>query len=728
MTRRNILNLICVGGCVLVPQVLNSAGAQETGKRITWDHVYGRKKVVIRDPAPRGFKWLDDRTLLRQEFSWEKLDADTGDTQPYYDAKQLKRRLIAAGIPNDNAGTVADGDWTLHDPNCQTCVLHSKNQLIRCRIDGSDVKTVDGLPEDVELLTLSPTGNACAFVSADDLWCADFDNGLVRQLTHHESPRVRCGKADWIYYEEVYRRRWKAFHFSPDGEQLLFQQFDDTAVSQFSVIDHSRPLQKIETESFPQAGQQNPEVQLGIVAVDGGPVRWVASPYPDPATLITRFGWYPDSQHIYWFAQNRQQTWLDMLRADRDSGASQVLFRETTGAWVMPPDAPVFLDDGSFLFVSERSGWKHVDRISADGQSRQAITSGNWDVSQIHAVNESEGWMIVTGTRDSSIADNVYRVSFTDGTLQRLADETGHHTVVASPSGVRLVDSWSTHRSQVSVSIRDETGQVHREVHEATEPNEFAEFAIGEVSIRDIPLAENEIGKAILVLPPGFDRFRVHPVWLKVYGGPRYARVRDSWNARLDDHLLASHGIVVLHVEPRTAGGFGASGAWKAYKQLGVEETRDIEAVCDWIKQQPWADGERIGMSGHSYGGFLTSYVMTHSQCITAGVAGSPVTDWANYDTIYTERYMGTPDDNAKGYRKSSVVAAAAKLHGRLLLVHGLRDDNVHPANTFQFVRALQQANKHFELMVYPRAKHAIHEQHYNKLRHEFVLKSLGIE
>jgi len=625
MTVRVIRNLTCLiaWGIVLLPAA--SVEALEHPKRITWDHVYGRKKIVIRDPAPRNFRWLDDRRLLRQEASWETIDADTGETAPYYDSRQLKRLLIAAGIPNRSARTIADGDWTLHDAKSGTCVLHAKEQLIRCRLDGSDIRTVTDLPEHAEhaeLLTLSPTGNACAFVSENDLWCADFDAGSVRQLTQHEGPHVRCGKADWIYYEEVYHRNWKAFQFSPDGQHLLFQQFDDTAVPQYSVIDHSRPAQKIETESFPQAGTPNPVVKLGIVAVTGGPVEWVEFPWFDATTLFTRFGWYPDSQRIYWFAQDRQQTWLNMVETKLGSRSSETVFEETTGAWVTPTDAPVFLDDGSFLFLSERSGWKHVDRISADGDSRQAITTGEWDVSRIHAVNESEGWMIVTGTRDSRIADQVYRVSFADGSVQRLSSERGHHTVVANPSGTRMVDSWSDHMAQLSVALRDATGAVRRELHQARPPEEFTEFTTGPVSIRDVPLADDQVGKAVFIVPPGFDKTKIHPVWIKVYGGPRYARVRDAWKARLDDHMLASHGIVVIHMDPRTAGGFGAAGAWKAYKQLGVEETRDVEAVCSWLKQQTWADGDRIGMSGHSYGGFLTSYVMTHSDCLTAGIAG----------------------------------------------------------------------------------------------------------
>ncbi len=720
--------------CLITAAVLAvSAFSQKTGasddqKTLTWDHVYGREKIVIRDPAPRGFQWLDDTTLLHQDDHWMQTDAVSGISRPYFQADRLQRRLRDAGATSEDAQEIADGNWTIHDPQQRLCVLHSEGRLIRAGLDGDRIRVLQGLPQDAELLTLSPDGRVCAFVAANNLWCADFERGSVRQLTAESRPHVRSGKADWVYFEEVLRRKWKAFEFSPDGRYLLFQRFDDTDVPEFTVIDHAKPAQATEQEKYPRAGDPNPTVRLGIVPVRGGRITWASSPYDDPTTLITGFGWLPDSRHVYWYAQDRSQTWLEAVRTSRDTGISDVWWRESTPAWVSAPEDPVFLNDGSLLILSERSGWKHVDRISSDGTSRQALTSGPWDVSGICAVNEEAGWMLVTGTRDSGIADGVYRVALQDGSVTRLSDQAGHHVVTASPDGGLYVDTWSSHVTRSSVAVCDSTGSVRRTIHEATPPEEWTELSLGEVSIRTVPLADEESGNALFVLPPEFDESQPHPVWLKIYGGPRYARVRDAWRSRLSDHLLASHGVVVISFDPRTAGGHGAAGAWKAWRQLGVEETRDVEAVCAWLRQQPWADAGRIGLSGHSYGGYLTSYVMTHSDCIAAGIAGSPVTDWANYDTIYTERYMGTPQENPDGYRKASVVSQASRLHGRLLLVHGLRDDNVHPANTFQLVRALQQAGRRFDLMIYPQSRHAIHEQHYSRLRYDFILESLGIE
>ena len=694
---------------------------------LTWEHVYGADRVVIRDPAPREFVWLDDTTLLLQKKSWERIEVITGQGAPFYDASRLREHLSESGVSEAEATEIADGNWTLLDAKQFLCILRTEDRLVRAGLDGKRIAVVEELPQDADLLTLSPSGNVCAFVANNNLWCADFEIGQVRQLTHETRDLVRTGLADWLYFEEILRRKWKAFRFSPDGQLLVFQQFDDTSVPSFSIVDHSQPDQTIEVHQFPRAGESNPAVRLGVVAVDGGPITWVSTPHDDETTLITHFGWYPDSRHIYWYAQNRSQTWLDVIHSSAESGDSRVVLRETTDGWVDQPGDLRILQNGDFLWLSERSGWKHVEHVTADGQTRRPVTHGPWDVSRIHAVNEDTNTVVVTGTRDSPIADNIYRVSMESGAVSRLSWEPGHHVATVCEAGNFLVDRWNSHRTRTSVTVRAAEGRFARLIHPATLPVEWDQFEFGEVSFRDVPLADGQSCQALFVFPPGFDESRSHPVWLKVYGAPRYPRIKDVWNARLADHLLATHGVVVIRFDPRTSGGHGATAAWKAHRRLGVEETRDVEAVCAWLSQQSWADADRIGMSGHSYGGYLTSYVMTHSDCLTAGIAGSPVTDWANYDTIYTERYMGTPQDNPEGYHESSVVAAASNLHGRLLLVHGLRDDNVHPANTFQLVRALQQSGQDFDLMVYPRARHAIHDRHYSMLRYNFILDSLEI-
>ena len=294
-----------------------------------------------------------------------------------------------------------------------------------------------------------------------------------------------------------------------------------------------------------------------------------------------------------------------------------------------------------------------------------------------------------------------------------------------SPHGKHFIDTWSNLHQPHTVELKRGRGdQIRILQNPISLPTN--KYRFGKVELREVPMADGSTTSAIFILPPDFDAAKKYPIWLKTYAGPHSPGVKDIWNARLPEHLLANLDIVVIIFDPRSASGYGARSAWIAYQKLGVEETRDLISVCDWLGNQPWADTARIGLSGHSYGGYFTAYAMTHCDRISAGISGAPVTDWANYDTIYTERFMSTPQLNPDGYKKASVIEAASSLKGRLLLLHGLKDDNVHPENTIQLVHALQQANKQFELMLYPTARHGIYGSHYNKLLFNFMVESMG--
>ena len=233
------------------------------------------------------------------------------------------------------------------------------------------------------------------------------------------------------------------------------------------------------------------------------------------------------------------------------------------------------------------------------------------------------------------------------------------------------------------------------------------EFKLGAYERVRIPMKDGFVLEGSIVKPPDFDPAKKYPVWFQTYGGPHAPTVDDNWaGGRVREQVLAGMGLIAFRCDPRSASGKGACSAWTCYRKLGVQECKDVDEAIDWLCKNPWVDAKRIGMSGGSYGGFLTAYCLTHSKKFAAGIASASVTDWRNYDSIYTERYMNTPQENPDGYSATSVVRAAKNLHGRLMLVHGLMDDNVHPQNTVQLVDALERADKDFELMVYPRAKH----------------------
>jgi dipeptidyl-peptidase-4 len=353
------------------------------------------------------------------------------------------------------------------------------------------------------------------------------------------------------------------------------------------------------------------------------------------------------------------------------------------------------------------------------------LTSGSWEIRALEHVDSDSGWAYFTATRDNPLGPNLYRTK-PGSAVERLTHTPGSHDVNVSPDGKLFLASWSDLRSPGRTQLFGADGQFVRTI-DSNPAHELERLRFGPRERVQIPMKDGFVLDAELILPPDLDVSRKHPVWFMTYAGPHFPTLSDAWHGgRMWDQALAQEGFVVFRVDPRSASGKGAVSAWSAYKHLGVQELEDIKTAINWLKQKPYVDGARIGMSGHSYGGYITSYAMTHSDLFAAGIAGAPVTDWRDYDSIYTERYMGLPQENPDGYNVSSVVRAAEKLHGKLLILHGAIDDNVSLRNTMRFVEALQAANRDFELMIYPSSRHGIFGAHYNKIQLDFIRRALG--
>jgi dipeptidyl aminopeptidase/acylaminoacyl peptidase len=676
--------------------------------------------------------WLDDGEHYLQNKNGRlfKVNALTGRSQPYTDPAKLSKCLSTfPTIDAETARALAESTSLHFNPARTGALFEHEDDLYYCNIDGTEAVRLTKSPGRKELTSFSPDGKFVAFVRDHNLFVVDLATQTEKALTTDGNGIISNGKADWVYFEEIFNRNWRAYWWSPDSSRLAFLRFDDSPVHKFTVIDHIPTRLKVETTPYPKAGDPNPLVKLGIVTVGGGPIGWAdLSNYSEGASLLIRAGFTPDSERVYFYLQDRAQTWLDFCTMAPTGGQVKRLFRETTKAWVDDLGEPKFLKDGSFLLPSERTGWKHFYLFDADGKLKHPVTSGPWEARTLHRVDEANGWVYLSGTRDNPIASNLYRAKLDGSSIERLTQAPGDHRVQLSPKANLFVDNWSSYTTPAKVNLYRTDGTLARTLD--TNPvYALEEYRLGKYELVHIVTPDGVVLEGSVVKPADFDPQPRYPVWFMTYAGPHTPTIHDTWSGgHVNDHALASLGFIIFRCDPRSASGKGACATWTAYRQLGVPELKDIETAIRWISSFPYVDPSRMGMSGHSYGGFITAFALTHSKLFAAGIAGAPVTDWRNYDTIYTERYMNTPQENPDGYNATSVVKAAGNLHGRLLILHGLMDDNVHVQNTAQLVQELQRANKDFEMMIYPQARHGIFGAHYQRLMVEFMQRALKPE
>jgi len=708
------------------------AEGREFNKPITFETVHGPKRKVEFGGSPvSGLTWLKDGAhyLQARDGKLYRVHAASGRSTLFVDPNKLAEGLkrLPAMRPKD-AESISKRTSFRMSPDHDAILLEYEHDLYYATIDGTTAVRLTSSLGQEKYATFDPQGRFVAFVRDYNLYVVDVATRTERALTTDGDGTIRNGEAGWVYFEEVFSRQWKVFWWSPDSSALVFLRTDETPVPSFTIVNNVPQRQQVEVAAYPRAGEPNPTVKLGLVSVAGGPVRWIdLDEYTEGDYLITGAGWRADSEKVYFFVQDRAQTWLDIHTAPRTGGKPKRLLRETTQAWVEPPDTLRFLGGGSFLLSSERSGWKHLYLYDAGGNLQHAVTSGEWEARKVHHVDEEAGWVYCTATRDSHIAENLYRAKLDGSALERLTTAAGQHEISMSPTGQYYIDRWSNADTPIRVALYAGDGTQVRMLD--TNPvYEREEYRFGRYEQFQIETADGFQLEASLLKPPDFDSRRKYPVWFMTYGGPHAPSISDAWqDGRARDRMLTQMGMLVFRCDPRTASGKGACSAWPAYRQLGVQELKDVEEAIGWLKQKPYVDGDRIGMSGHSYGGFLTAYALTHSKLFAGGIAGAPPTDWRLYDTIYTERYMDTPQNNPEGYERTSVLKAAKNLHGRLLLIHGEIDDNVHVENTFKLVNALQEADKRFQLMIYPKSRHGIGGIHYHRLTIDFIRSALQL-
>jgi len=645
--------------------------APGTGAReLTVERIYGEPSLSGK--LPWAVAWSPDSNLVtfiddNKLWAW-----DGAERRVLIDFSEVK--IADARFPNRPIGRAAAGRYFWSSAS-DAILLAQEGHLVVWTLATKEFRILNEQPGEFHDPKWSPDGRHVSFIRAHDVWVMPAEGGQAVQLTQGGSETFLQGELDWVYPEEL--GLGTGYWWSPDSTKIAYLALDESKVTRFPLVDWRPTEGRAITMFYPKAGGVNPKPLVGVVTLDGKS-EW--QKLPEDAEYVARVGWTPKGGLVIQTlnrAQNRLTVALD--------GA--VARTEESDTWVDVGET-LFLKDGRMVYTSEKSGRSH---IYLEGKQ---LTSGEWDVTQIAGVDEKLGIHYITNERH--LDRRVGCVTLDGVRLGTLGE--GWTSLQSSPSG-RLLRSRSSTTRPVSV--------------DDFAPNdvpELAEYRLRDPEFVRVPVGGGVEVDAMLIKPRDFDASRRHPVIVHVYGGPGAQSVANRWGGRnyLWHQMMAQRGFVCVVMDNRASGARGPGEVRRMHKRLGTIEVADLDAGVAWLKKQPWVDGGRIGLWGWSYGGYLTCLAMTKLAHFKAGVAVAPVTRWEDYDTIYTERYMGRPQDNADGYRESAPVTHAANLSGRLLLAHGLNDDNVHFQNAAHFVDALVAAGKPFEQLVYPGRDHGI--------------------
>jgi dipeptidyl-peptidase-4 len=624
------------------------------------------------------------------------------------------RERVLLSLPVDGApGSLAGYQWS---PSGREVLVSFEDDLYLVSANGKRVDRVTRDAATEEFPSFSPDGSRLAYVRDGDLYVYALRDRRESRVTRRASVDVHNGRLDWVYEEELALRSGKAYWWSPDGRTLAYLQIDSAPSPALPLVDFLVPGAPARLQRFPAPGDPNPVAALGLTAVDDGGRPGAHSAVPLPAGaeyLVPHVAWTRDSRAVAYATLDRRQGRLELRLLDAartlrgEPPAPRTLLTESDPAWVNALAAPVPLADGrSFLWLSERSGPCRLYRCTLAEGACQPLTPDEWSVERVDGVDETRGLAFVTAAAPLPRDRQLYAVSLSGEGSHRVTVEPGLHEVQLSPDGRWFAAQHSTTLRPPRVYVTALGSAVTRLVEANAAPG-MARYDTGDVRFVDVDAADGTRLQGRLLVPTGAERGAPRPTVVTVYGGPHGQLVRDGWTPGALEPMLASQGYVVWSLDNRGSGGRGHAFEAALAGELGRTELADQLAGIAYLRSLPFVDSRRLGIYGASYGGYLALYAAVHAPEVFQAVAAwAPVTDWRRYDSIYTERYLGLPADNAAGYAKSSILGHAAATRAHLLLIHGTNDDNVHLAHTLRLVGELNQAGIAHDLALHPGEGH----------------------
>jgi dipeptidyl-peptidase-4 len=689
---------------------------------LTVEWTQGREAAAV--AVVPTYRWLNDnkavlydRRLPEAERTLELLDPATGTRTRLLDNdKALASLRPLAGdktpavlpYPNDfdNAGRrafyILGGDIYLLD------------------IPSATFSRITNTAEEEKCAGFSPNGEMISFVRSNNLYVYDIRVKTETRLTADGSETVLNGTLSWVYWEEIFGRHDTGYWWSGDSQALAFLRSDESGVSLQHYVDVKPFSPRVLTQRYPKVGEKNPEVRVGIVEVVTGKITMLDFG-PHQYEYLIRAQWLPDNRHLSVQTMNRLQTEVDLFFGDRVDGATTFVLKETDRAWVNIMDDLYFLKDGKhFLWPSERDGYLHIYRYTLLGKLVNQVTRGPWSLRSsagevawirggVAGIDEERGVVYFTALEKSSLERQLYSVRLDGTAMTRVSREDGTHSIGFSRDARYYFDRFSTASTLPSLRLFDREGK-EKLILAAPRPELLSQFDIRYPEFLQIPARDGFPMPAQILRPANLEPGRKYPVIFYSYSGPSAPVVTDSWSRDIFwENLLLQNGYIVARCDNRSATGISKGLETSVLGRLSGEgELNDLVDAARWIKKQEFVDSTRIGIWGWSGGGSATMNCMTRSTEFKAGIAVAGVTDFRFYDTKWAEQVMKTLETNKEGYENNALVKFAKDLHGKLLIVHGTYDDNVHVQNTWAFVDELIKANKRFEMMIYPMRMHGI--------------------
>jgi len=689
-------------------------------KQLTFNQVYMFGGPRILKPLPRLQGWYDDDHYVIQKRDATtntimKVNAKTGKESIVLDFNSINPNLDEEELTaEENIGITKDYTGLL---------FYDDNDLFFYSVPENKVTRLTENKDEETNPMLSPDGKKVAFTRNKDLYVVDTETGKETRLTNDASDVVYNGYASWVYMEEIIGRslNYRAYWWAPNSEIIAFLRFDDTPVPKFPLYKMDSVHGEIEWQRYPKSGDPNPIVKMGIAHINTNKIVWIDE--DEAADQYTAWPfWAPESKQLFYQILNRDQNHLQVLSVNPETGKNRLLYEEKSTTWVeFFEDIKILKNNKGFILRSELDGWRHLYYYDMNGKLKKQLTKGEWNVLEIVSADEENQRVYFEANKDDRLNTQFFVVNFDGTDLKQLTKIPGTHNATISPNEKYFYDTYSDVNTPAKMDLFNGEGELIRNLGDR-KTTLFNEYKLGKADLFSIKIEDGLELPAMWVLPPDFDETKKYPVLFSVYGGPGGTDVTNSFSAYLDRYFISQSGIIYFVVDHRGSAYFGKEGKDYMYLNMGKWEINDYSEAVKWLKTKSFIDSTKVGITGSSYGGYVTCMALTlGADYFTHGLAEYSVTDWQLYDNVYTERYMDLPSQNKEGYNFGSAMTHANNYKGLLRITHGTLDDNCHMQNALQLVDKLTTLDKHFELMLYPNERHGVGFPKWMHAQREYV-------